>query len=252
MFSWRFYSGWALCLVLVMFRTAHDEAAERIDPTTPDSGTQRTDRYGDLLPKGAISRMGTSRFWADCYAVATVAFGSDSKKLLSLGQDRKIRCWDLATGEEVHTWDDSGEFIVSPDGKILVLRATEPNSNIARKVSMWDLATAKKLTEFESGSDRRLRALSPNGKTLFTLGALDQKIHLVRVPTAREFSHLGEESGAVSLAFSPDQRTLAAANKDNTITFWDVPTDKKIGQLPGHRVALLGVVFTADGQTLVS
>ena len=55
-----------------------------------------------------------------------------------------------------------------------------------------------------------------------------------------------------ALAFSPDGRTLASGNKDDTICLWDMQTRTLRKTLIGHTGAVSNVAFSADGKTLAS
>ena len=73
--------------------------AKRADQPKPGGGEQgRTDRHGDLLPPGALARMGTLRFrhWAP---LRGAAYSADGKLLASAGTvERQVRLWDATTG----------------------------------------------------------------------------------------------------------------------------------------------------------
>ena len=55
----------------------------------------------------------------------------------------------------------------------------------------------------------------------------------------------------MSVAFSPDGKTLAAASYDMTVKVWDVATAKR-STLSGHTHAVYSVSFSPDGKTLAS
>ena len=57
-------------------------------------------------------------------------------------------------------------------------------------------------------------------------------------------------AGFQALAFSPDGRTLAAADKRGDITFWDVASGNPIRVIHADRDELRGLAFSPDGQTL--
>jgi WD40 repeat protein len=61
-------------------------------------------------------------------------------------------------------------------------------------------------------------------------------------------------TGAVNwVAFSPDGKTLAAGDADNTVRLWHVATHRMIGgSLTGHGGSVTSVAFSPDGKTLAS
>lgn len=66
----------------------------------------------------------------------------------------------------------------------------------------------------------------------------------------RTFS--GHEGSVVSVAFSPDGKTLASGSSDNTVKLWDVASGGEVRTLSGHTDWARSVAFSPDGRTLAS
>jgi hypothetical protein len=81
----------------------------------------RLDLYGDPLPKGAVTRLGTVRFRPGRFFSSAVEFLGDGKTIVTGGEDGKLRFWDAATGKLRHAIGVLGNEIrcmaLAPDGK---------------------------------------------------------------------------------------------------------------------------------------
>src|SRR5690348_14307302 len=62
----------------------------------------------------------------------------------------------------------------------------------------------------------------------------------------------GHTNRVVSVAYSPDGKTLASASYDGTLKLWDVTTGKERATLKGHTGCVGSVAFNPDGKTLAS
>jgi WD40 repeat protein len=57
----------------------------------------------------------------------------------------------------------------------------------------------------------------------------------------------------MSVAFSPDGKTLASGSWDKTVRLWDIATQQQLGEsLVGHSDLVYSVAFSPDGKTLAS
>jgi WD40 repeat protein/energy-coupling factor transporter ATP-binding protein EcfA2 len=76
--------------------------------------------------------------------------------------------------------------------------------------------------------------------------------HLWQVVHADEATLTSHSGAVVSVAFSPDGKTLASASFDKTVKLWDSTTRKEIATLYGHSDYVRLVSFSPDGKTLAS
>jgi RNA polymerase sigma factor (sigma-70 family) len=222
------------------------------DPDRPNAvaGEQeRTDQSGDALPKGAVSRLGTTRLRHGVF-VSWLQFTPDGQCLISQGGDG-VRIWKAATGEQLRYFPSETPreqmphegTALSPDGRLLAYPG-ESGMHIC------EVATGRRVRTIGTGRLRSAR-FSPDGRILAV-----QRYWVGRKPAdqpMRDFwpfelwdvasgQLLRSAGGAASpsavfncLAFSPDGKSVITAGKssnmrppvmDHTIRFWETSSGK--------------------------
>ncbi len=242
-------------------------------PITGD--THRTDAQGDPLPSGAVARLGSMRL-RNGSGVQAVAFSEDGKLLASVGGDRVVRVWNVATGREVKSFRGGhvGEMTCvafSADGKTLAAGSYAGKDNSGDVLSLWDFHTGRCLQAWkrsDSQCQTNAVAFSPDGKSFAT--SVQQKseaeqgmIDVNQIRNTRSGELLAQyrpfkHGDARRLAFSPDGKILAAINfsipqnDDGLIHLWDVLDAKELPPLRGHRGTVVSIAFSPEGKTLAS
>jgi len=178
--------------------------------------------------------------------VIDLAFSSDGSYLASSSRDQTILLWNVANGQEAHTFSMNkvsfNGIAFSPDGSLL-----------ASADAIWDVGSGLVVHTLEQG--RMVPgpvAFSPDGSML--VAALEgQPIKLWDTASGRvvrTFDRLVDEV-TFSIAFSPDGRLLATAGCDRTVKLWDVASGRLLQTLH-HADEVMTVAFSPDGRLLAS
>ena len=232
----------------------------------------------------SASRDGTVRIWdaaagvntrtlvADSLAVKSVAWSPEGRLLASSGNDGVVKLWDAASGKELRAMKHAGRaggaglvniVMFSPDGKTLAAR------NWDGTISLWEVGTGRELHTLAvisasgaissmafSHDGRSIAAADEEAKIKFWDVASGKLVRtLVAPPTG------GATVQIVSLAFSPDGRTLATGEAridtargqyHGVIKLWELEAGRVLHEAAAHVMEPDSVAFSPDGRLLAS
>jgi WD40 repeat protein/serine/threonine protein kinase/class 3 adenylate cyclase len=186
--------------------------------------------------------------------VTCVAFSPDGRIIATGGAENRnlVKLWNVADGKELSTLAGHEGCVqtlaFSPDGAMLASGGQDG------LVKLWDSKTGRLLGTLP-GRDSWIQcvAFSPDS-TMFAAAAGDEAV-LYDTRTQKELHKLTGHQKVIqlmSLAFSPDGRTVATASKDTTLKLWDANTGKEIRTFAGHAKEVSSVAFTPDGRHVIS
>jgi WD40 repeat protein len=196
----------------------------------------------------------------DRMGVLSHALSPNGKTWASVVEDSStnIVLWDAATGKKRQLlvgdyWINALTF--SPDSRTVFCWR---GYNWVRS---WDVATGKGRRGFAAGENSCYAgSFSPDGNWFACLGiagplflydmATGELVHQLHVPGKCD---IRPNSPSPSFAYSPDGRALAVADSDGTIHLVELASGKFRRHLAGgHQSGICALLFSADGQRLIS
>ena len=233
----------------------------------PGGQSGQLDRYGDLLPEGALLRLGTVRL-RHGNAPTCIAFSPDGRLIASaaFNGDLGICLWESRTGKLIRQMHDPDSNLgwteaiaFSPDGRQLAAGRADG------AVLLMEVKTGRLLFKTKNKGAVQAVAFSPDGRR-FASGGDDGKVRIwnaadgtqVKTFGAGKALHEGDYMGTwgiTALAFSPTGELLAAglSRPRPTIHVWNLDTGAaatRIEDVHGEEIRALS--FTHDGRQLLS
>jgi WD40 repeat protein len=223
---------------------------------------------GKVLASAGLDR--TIRIWDLATGVNTatlrayggpfsLAFPRDARSLVSVNPDPEVRFWSLSQRKvklmDVVYWKNTATLLApvkgpslvafGPDGKIMAF------ASLRGTVSLWKTDNLNKPVALDA-RNCLVRMLSFSGDGKFLAAADDEQIMVWDLATKKITGVLNDHPGMLSLALSPDGKTVASGSWDRTVALGDVTGRRNPIVLKGHTFAITCVVFSGDGRTVAS
>lgn len=194
--------------------------------------------------------------------IFTLAFGPNSEYLATGCRDRLIRVFVVETGELVYTLDRHNDTIYKvrfhPDGRFLASAGKD------KTIFVWDLDTGTLANVLREHKDA-VYALefSPDGESLYS-GSLDKTVVAWNVESLSMTASFKAKQDVYSLAVNPANTFVAVSGvtrerggavdkRISPINVYSINDDYKRQKVfSGHQKACWAIIFTPDGQYLVS
>lgn len=175
-----------------------------------------------------------------------IAFSSDSRLLIAVDADSKVRTWDTSTLAE-----GSGLFDGSAKVTSLAVNSNWLALGLADKILLLDADNGSPISEIQSSGGQNLMAFSPEG-ALLASGNSSGGISIWKVSSDGTLSllHAMQGEDVVSMAFDPQGRRLYVGAGTNLLVY-DPLTGREVARIR-HQDRVKGMAFSPDGNTLVT
>jgi len=181
------------------------------------------------------------------HKVGSVAFSSDGKRAVTVGESGRVRLWSVPSGKEIPTrvteWPGArfARFVVNND---LLLTEHATGEESISTVRIWDLAKKRKLLQ-GLAVESLMCVDFPTGRVVGWAKSTPVLRDTFNVRTLRTFA----PAHVNCAAFSPDGRKLltGGGKEDHTVRLWTLDEVGEIQALHGHSDAILGLAFSRSG-----
>ncbi len=179
--------------------------------------------------------------------VTTVAFSPDGAYLLTGGEDKALRWYQLGTGELLYEYDN----YYTP----YALTVTVANSvflGAGADIKWVDMQNHSLAVYKGNATHIRTIAYAPE-RSKIAAGSYDYKIKIWNVETTEvELELEGHKKSTLPVAFSPDEKYLVSGSLDKTVKVWNAKTGELMQSLERHTENVVAVAFHPSGRYFVS
>jgi WD40 repeat protein len=178
--------------------------------------TTEVSRTGKLVPEKAVQLKYKAM-------IRAYAFDLNGKQVVTGGEDKTVRLWDMNTGDCLRVFqghiDDIWSIAWSADQCYVLSGSWD------KTVRVWDMKTGHSIHVFKDHTDRVWSvSWSMDGKYILS-GSQDKTMRLWDVKTGRcLYVFEGHTSGIRCVAWSHDQSRVFSGSWDKTVRLWDVKT----------------------------
>lgn len=194
-------------------------------------------------------------------AIAALDISSDGKFLASVGWDRALTIWEMATGKAIDT-------VIAHDRGILAVLFTDDGeisesyglatSSFDQTIRLWsffpDASSPFTLNQTLSAHIGSIHALAycPQSRILVS-GSYDRTIKQWNLDTGKLLHSSYDDLGTIyAIALDRDREIVASAGGDGRISLWKLGTGENLGLLVGNVSSVEALAISPDGQTLAA
>jgi serine/threonine protein kinase/WD40 repeat protein len=190
-----------------------------------------------------------------------IAFSADGRTLSTFTVDDRLSLWRVPEGRRLATF-----HIPLQHGMDLPLAAAlSLDAHFAAYaapggwIHILDLVTGKELWTAQGAHDFIWAvSISPDGKTVASLGSSDPALRLWDLASGKEFAHALEDNmgGVGGMVFWPNGKRIAAIHANHNIRIYDISDPAQlgplVGQFRGHQTEIWTIALLPDQSTLVT
>ncbi|NET06267.1 MAG: protein kinase [Symploca sp. SIO2B6] len=181
----------------------------------------------------------------------SVCLSLDGSYILSGGNDKTLKLWEVATGKCLHSFEGHADAVqsvcLSPDERYALSGSRD------QTLKLWEVATGKCLHTFEGHGDFvQAVCFSPDGRYAFS-GSDDQTMKLWEIATGNCLHTFKGYRGRVSsISMSANGRYVLSGGPKDPMKLWEVATGLAVQTFEGDTDYVTSVCLSSDGRYVLS
>jgi WD40 repeat protein len=211
---------------------------------TADGSMTNNVRLWDLATETTVRTFG--EHVGNVFALCLLANG----RLATGGDDRRVRVWDLASGQRLQMFNGSTQIVNS-------LFAATGGTNLFAgysdgRVVHWDVGTGSIIQEVKDNS--LATACRVPGANQLLLATASNELHLWDLATSSIIRDLpGHTTSTITgVSFSPDGRFVLSGGVEKFTRLWDRTNGLPVRTFVGHGAGTACAAFSADGTKVLT
>jgi WD40 repeat protein len=183
--------------------------------------------------------------------VKSIAINNRETILVSGSDDKKIKIWDIESGNLLQTLEGHSNWItavsLSADNEILVSGSAD------KKVIVWNLITGEKQKTLTGHSDWVTAAVISPNRHIIASSSNDKKIQIWHPKTGKLLRTIKDNTEYIrALTTDANGQVLVSSGSDKIIKLWNLSNGALSKSLAGHSSFVRTLALSQDGTILVS
>lgn len=182
-------------------------------------------------------------------------FSPDDSEVLTASADKMLRRWSVVNGKPIGSpFEHQGEVnevVFSSDGRRIVTASADGTAQV------WDAQTGERIGPPLKHARSVTSAHFSHDASRVVTSSLDNTVKVWNATTGEMLLKLVHASEVLDACFSPDDRLLATAVRDDSLEereaqVWNATTGDKIGEPLRHGDGVLRVNFSPDSRRVIT